>query len=303
MVQIERMVPVVGSSVGGRLGIAHLPRLWLKEISNACGALADGYTSGPRGFNLMVLEALGVDPDAAFAYLATLPGYLAFEDWIATHATRFDEASIEKSNLAILSAEKPEDKAAAVRERLGIDDPTLRNSALLNDLDDWDAIHRILVANRGTLEPQFPLLSAASTGLLGARHLPRFWIKALLKATGALPPDFNSGPATGADKFACETLGMDGAAAVAFIERELPTYLAFEGWVRENVADLRPETIARFNDAVRLRPKPPAIAEEERAELGLTDPSITASWLINDLLDYKYTHERLVARRAERAPA
>jgi hypothetical protein len=299
MTRIERMIPLVGSSVPGRLGIAHLPRLWLKAILKACDALAEGYNSGPSGFDRMVLEAIGADPEEAFAHLATLPDYLAFEDWIGAKATRLDAASIAASNRAILTFEKPEDRAAAVRSRLGIADASLRGSAFLNDLDDWDAIHRIVVAQRGNLEPQFPLISSVSAGVLGAYHLPRFWIKALLKATGALPADFNSGPHTGADKFVCEKLGMDGAAAVAFLASELPPYLAFEEWVRAHVADLRPETIAQFNDAVRTRLKPAEIAAREREELGLTDASIGTSWLINDLLDYKYVHERMLARRAE----
>jgi hypothetical protein len=296
--RIERMAPVVGSSVCGPLGIAHLPRLWLKATLKAADALAEGYTSGPSGFDLMLLEGLGADPQATFAYLATMPSYLAFEDWIRSHAT-LDPDAVAKATSAILTFEKPEERAKTVRARVGLNDPSVRTSALLNDLDDWDAMARVIVEKRGRLEPQFPLISASSTGPLGLRHLPRFWMKALLNATGALPPDFNSGGTMGADAFAGKQLAMDVDAACAFIARELPSYLAFEEWVRAHVADLSPETIARYNEAVRTRPKPAEIAERERAELGVDDPSMVVSWLINDLLDYKYIHERMLARRAE----
>jgi hypothetical protein len=296
--RIERMPPVVGSTVCGRLGIAHLPRLWLKAILNAAGALAEGYTSGPSGFDRMLLEGIGADTGAAFAYLATIPSYLAFEDWIRSHATKLDPDAIAKATSEILTFEKSEEKAAPLRTRLGLRDPSIRLSALLNDLDDWDAMARIILENRGKLEPQIPLVSASSTGPLGLRHLPRFWMKALLRATGALPPDYNSGGTQGADGFFAAQLGFDGDAAVAFIARELPSYLGFEEWIRENVADLRPETIARINEALRTRPKPPEIAERERAELGIDDPTIVTSWLINDLLDYKYIQERMLTRRA-----
>lgn len=303
MTAIDRMVPTLGSTVHGPLGVVHLPRLWLKAVLKNVDALADGYTSGPNGFDLWTLEALGIAPDEAFGYLATLPDYLAFEAWVLARSP-FDRAALAAQREKVCTYQKPEEKAAATRAKVGLDDPTERRSSLLNDLDDWDSAHRFVVAHAGDLEPMIPTISASSVGPLGARHLPRFWIKALLRGAGALPAGFNSAGGIGADSFSAKTLGFSDDAAAAFVAAERPNYLEFEAWIRANVADTSPATIARYNEAVGTRIKPPDKALEDRTELNIVDdPRITnESWLLNDLCDWKYLHDWALARRA-RTPA
>jgi len=71
------------------------------------------------------------------------------------------------------------------------------------------------------LAPLVPMVSSAQTGLLGVPHLPRLWMKALSRATGALPKDWKSASS------AVSTINSRNspfrlAAAIAYINAELP---------------------------------------------------------------------------------
>jgi hypothetical protein len=143
------IVPLISSSVAGPLGILHLPRLWLKILLYAAGRLREGYRHGFGGFDEMLCDNLGIDRDALIAYVeGERPGYLAFERWVGEHASRLDAASIASHNHAILSCCMSEAMAEERRTRLGIADASFNNGVDLNNLDDWDAVHRQLMQER-----------------------------------------------------------------------------------------------------------------------------------------------------------
>ena len=137
------IVPLVSSSVVGRLGVAHLPRLWCKVLLHACGELPDGYRFGHGGFDEAVCAAIGLDRDALLAYVVDeKPSYLDFEAWVRARATKLDAASIDAWNARVRDAQLPEAMATERRARFAIPDGEAAGGVLLNDLDDWDAFHR-----------------------------------------------------------------------------------------------------------------------------------------------------------------
>ena len=56
---MDRYVPLIGTAATGPLGVAHLPRLWLKMLLASQGKLVEGYRAGQGGFDGLLLEFLG----------------------------------------------------------------------------------------------------------------------------------------------------------------------------------------------------------------------------------------------------
>jgi hypothetical protein len=300
---MEKIVPLTGPTVKGPLGVAHLPRLWLKCVLAAAGLAPEAYHTGFAGSNQTVIEGLGLDPDATFAYLATRPSYAQFETWVRKHAGRLDAASIAAVNAAIDAQQKPADNAAAARAFVGLNDPAERHSALLNALDDWASVHADVKARRGTnIQPVVPAVSSQSVGPLGLMHLPRFWMKATLASGNALYDTWNSGAKSGFDVWFCGAVGIDLDTAIAHIGAELPTYLEFEAWVVAHAAHLTPVELAEHNAAMRVRQKPAEVAARECALLGIErPPDYRPSIEINDLVDWHTLHGQ-IAELSSNAP-
>jgi len=145
------------------------------------------------------------------------------------------------------------------------------------------------------VEPIVPLISSSVSGPLGATHLPRLWLKILLHALGRLPEGYRHGEG-GFDGMTIEGLGIDPDAFVAFIERERPSYLACEAWVRAHATKVDATSIAAHNERILTREKPADAAAEARRYIGLPDDSITRSIPLNDLDDWTLVHERLTAK-------
>jgi hypothetical protein len=291
---MEKIVPLTSAPVKGPLGVAHLPRLWLKCVLAAAGAAPEVYHTGYAGSNQTVLDGLGLDADATFAYLATGPSYMQFETWVREHAGKLDAASIAAVNADIAAQQKPADNAAKARAFVGMTDENERGSSLLNALDDWATVHADVKARRGTkIQPIVPAVSSQSVGPLGLMHLPRFWMKATLAATDALYDTWNSGVKSGFDVWFCETIGVDLDATKAYVNAELPTYLEFETWVASHATHGSPAEITAHNVAMRARQKPAEPAARERALLGITDrPDYQPSIELNDLVDWHTIHEQ-----------
>jgi hypothetical protein len=136
--------------------------------------------------------------------------------------------------------------------------------------------------------------------LLGQMHLPRFWMKATLAATGALYPDWRSGTESPLDMWFCEAIGLDLPAAIAHVRAERPPYVAFEAWVAERATRISPAEVADHNAALRVRLKPAEVAARERALLGIEDANYRPSMELNDLVDWHTIHADLTARTASR---
>jgi hypothetical protein len=301
MYRIERLVPLIGATVAGPLGALMLPRTWLKSVLSAAGMLPEGYFDNDKGFNHRVVDGLGLEPEAFFAFLATMPTYPQAEVYVKAHATKLDAASIGALNSGIVSFLRPEEMCAAVRARVGIDDPDYRNSAILLNFDDWFTIHQELVTHRAEgIEPIVPMVSSSQTGLLGVPHLPRLWIKALLNAVKALPEGWKTGTTCGFDSRVAGMIALDLVAAVAYIDAELPNYLQFEHWVGNHIKRADESTKAKWTAEIAAMQKAEDQAAAEVVEAGATDPTIRGTVLLNDMVDWKHMHDHIISQRVAR---
>jgi hypothetical protein len=145
---MDVIYPTISSSVTGPLGVAHLPRLWLKILLHACGRLPEGYRHGTGGFDETTCSNIGVDVLELVKYVETeKPDYQQFETWVREHATKLDADSIAAQNDYITNRKMPEEMAATRRAELKIADSTFSNAVMLNNLDDWAGAHRSAVGN------------------------------------------------------------------------------------------------------------------------------------------------------------
>jgi hypothetical protein len=145
----EEIVPLISSSVMGPLGVAHLPRLWLKILLHACGRLPEGYRHGSGGMDEALCIDLGIDGAALVRYVETeLPDYLQLEAWVREHAAKLDAASVAAHNLGVATRNMREELARDRRARFGITDDHFANAIRLNDLDDWAGMHAVLTEPR-----------------------------------------------------------------------------------------------------------------------------------------------------------
>jgi hypothetical protein len=295
---MEKLVPLVSSTVCGPLGVVHLPRMWLKAILAEVDMLADGWFADYRGFNQIVLDTLGIDQTAFFAFMATVPTYAQTERWVRANATSLNPASIATSNTAVLTRPRPEERGIEARAMLGISDPNFNLSARLNDVDDWHCVHAWIVAHRNAVPQMTPLVSSSSKSVFGAMHVPRLWMKATLRGVGALHEDWNSGH--GFDARCAEALEFDLAAACAYIHAELPSELQFEAWLLERIK-LTDEKLAAHNTMIAERQKSEEKSAEERAEAGVPELAHREVIMLNDMVDWTYVHRAVLARRAARA--
>jgi hypothetical protein len=259
---MEAIVPLASPVVKGPLGVAHLPRLWLKAILAETGALPDGYRSGYAGTDKVLLDGIRLDPADAFAYLKTGPAYMVFEAWVREHAARLDAVAIEATNVTI-------------------------GAPLADAFDDWNSVHAAVVARRGSkMQPIVPAVSSQSIGPLGLMHLPRFWMKATLNGAGVLYEEWRSGLNSPFDVWFCGVIGLDLDAAIAYIHAELPPYAAFEAWAVAHAKHLSAAEVTAHNAAMRVREKPEEVAVRERAFLGMDAPGYRPSVELNDLVDW-----------------
>ncbi len=140
------IVPLIGSTAKGPLGVCHLPRLWLKMLLDAIGKLPEGYRAGEGGFDEDTIDNLGLDLDELRTYVHQVqPNYLEFEAWVQAHAKKLDANSIAKHNEYVLTRDKSEEKAKEQLEYIGDGAPAIRNAVMINDLDDWVTFHRAVI--------------------------------------------------------------------------------------------------------------------------------------------------------------
>ena len=146
----NKHVPLISSSVAGPLWLIHLPRLWQKALLGAVGKLADGYSDVGPGYDHMVLEAIGVDPEKARAFVRTSkPTYPKFEAWIRAYpGVKLDKATIYKSNAAVMGYIHEDDVRKGVLAANGLpDDGSVNPGAVdINNLDDWFEFHRAVAS-------------------------------------------------------------------------------------------------------------------------------------------------------------
>lgn len=145
---MEPQIPLISTWTKGPIGIAHLPRLWLKLRLTAKGRLADGYRSGEGGFDGHVLTHLGLGLDSVRSFIESQPSYVEFEAWVRQNATpkSLTQEAIDRVNEQMLTFEKSGENRANQLEFVGLPvDDTVWLGADLNNLDDWQAFHLMLL--------------------------------------------------------------------------------------------------------------------------------------------------------------
>jgi hypothetical protein len=139
-----------------------------------------------------------------------------------------------------------------------------------------------------------PLISSSVKGPLGVVHLPRLWLKLLLKDHETLAEGWGYGH-RGFDLRLSEMLGIDREAMIGFVASAKPDYLTFEKWVAANATNLSPETIAAFNASVLGQAMPDPRKAEWQARFAI-DPAYDGAVALNDLDDWACFHDRFTAR-------
>lgn len=142
-------VPLISSGVAGPLGVLHLPRLWLKASLEAAGKLAPGYPGIGKGYDMMVVSALGLNADAVHAFIkSSRPTYPQFEAWIkAQPGVNLTKGNIHKLNVAIAGYIHSDETRKSVLAASGLpDDGSVQPDAInLNNLDDWYEFHQAVL--------------------------------------------------------------------------------------------------------------------------------------------------------------
>ena len=138
---MNTIVPTISSGVAGPLGVLHLPRLWLKVSLECKGKLAAGYPGIGKGYDQMVIDALGLKNDDVVAFIKdNSPTYPQFEAWVKQQpGVKLDGETVSKLNGAISSYIHDDATRKSILEANGIPDDgnAAKDAVNLNNLDDW----------------------------------------------------------------------------------------------------------------------------------------------------------------------
>ena len=138
---MSQIVPLISSGVAGPLGVLHLPRLWQKASLEAVGKLHPDYPGCGKGYDQMVLDAIGVDREKFLGYIkSSKPSYTQLEAWLkAQPEAKLDKATIYKNNVAIMGYIHGDDVRKGILDAAGVaDDGSVNPGAVdLNNIDDW----------------------------------------------------------------------------------------------------------------------------------------------------------------------
>ncbi len=148
-----RVIPLISSLDYGPLEVCQLPRTWLKVVLKARGMLHPDYPDCGGGLDAKVLAALGLDQDAALAYLRDgTPSYLDFEGWVLEQCGgSLDRAAVEEWNTSIRARVHPQEAMARIHATVGLeDDGSLTSAVILNHIEDWHLAHADLMENRSS---------------------------------------------------------------------------------------------------------------------------------------------------------
>ncbi len=143
----HKIVPTISSGTAGPLGVVHLPRLWQKMCLGAVGKLADGYKNCGPGYDMMLLDALGVSQAALVEFVAAeKPSYVEFEKFFADSATNLNADSIAQINAAITGYQHKDETRQSILAAVGLPDGKPTDAVNLNNLDDWQEFYASEIA-------------------------------------------------------------------------------------------------------------------------------------------------------------
>ena len=142
-------VPLISSGTAGPLGVLHLPRLWQKVSLEARGKLATGYPGIGKGYDMMTISALGLNPDAVRKFITeSKPTYPQFEGWIKKQpGVKLDKATLYKHNSAIRGYIHDDATRKGILSASGITEESSVNPGAvdLNNIDDWFEFHQAVL--------------------------------------------------------------------------------------------------------------------------------------------------------------
>ena len=143
---MAKIVPLISSGVAGPLGVLHLPRLWLKVSLECRGKLADGYPGIGKGYDMMTINALGLNAEAVKKFINdSKPTYAQFEAWVKKQpGVRLDKATLYKHNSAVRGYIHDDATRKGILGANGVTDEGSVNPGAvdLNNLDDWYEFHQ-----------------------------------------------------------------------------------------------------------------------------------------------------------------
>ena len=143
---MAKIVPLISSGVAGPLGVLHLPRLWLKVSLECRGKLADGYPGIGKGYDMMTINALGLNADAVKKFIGdSKPTYCQFEAWVRKQpGVKLDKATLYKHNSAVRGYIHDDATRKGILGANGVSDEGSVNPGAvdLNNLDDWYEFHQ-----------------------------------------------------------------------------------------------------------------------------------------------------------------
>jgi hypothetical protein len=141
---MSKIVPTISSGTAGPLGVLHMPRFWQKVSLDAVGKLHDDYPACGKGYDQMMLDALGLDGAAAVGFIkASNPSYPQFEAWVlAQKGGALDASAVDGFNAAVRGYNHDADTRKSILEAAGIpDEGKILDAVNLNNLDDWTLFH------------------------------------------------------------------------------------------------------------------------------------------------------------------
>lgn len=145
----DTYVPLISSGTAGPLGVLHLPRLWQKVSLEARGKLAAGYPGIGKGYDMMTISALGLNPDAVKKFITdSKPTYPQFEGWVKKQpGVKLDKATLYKHNSAIRGYIHDDATRKGILGANAIGDESSVNPGAvdLNNLDDWYEFHQAVL--------------------------------------------------------------------------------------------------------------------------------------------------------------
>ncbi len=138
----NKIVPTISSGTPGPLGVLHLPRLWQKMSLGATGKLAEGYANCGPGYDMMVVDGLGIDRESLVEYVSTKrPTYIEFEKFVAANATMLNQTAVSQLNAAIIGYQHTDETRQSILSASGLPDGKPTDAISLNNLDDWQEFH------------------------------------------------------------------------------------------------------------------------------------------------------------------
>lgn len=138
----NKIVPTISSGTPGPLGVLHLPRLWQKMSLGAADKLADGYSNCAPGYDMMVVDGLGLDRDELVEFVSSKkPTYVEFEKFVAEKATMLNQTAVSQLNAAIIGYQHKDETRQSILSTCGLPDGNPTDAVNLNNLDDWQEFH------------------------------------------------------------------------------------------------------------------------------------------------------------------